>query len=169
MEKIFRLGYQLYPLSLALNYMYLFIEQRFPFFFFHLDQILSCDASTNLLKKTSETRLSSHASVLPTPKPVQSFRPSPPYSPDRIIIALSDSGAATSKPVLGSRKAKKKMAIGDYRKHSQDTSPMWNFRTNRSFNCVISLCQDYKEINHLLKAKAACNHCLELKNTSFSI
>lgn len=85
MEKIFR--YQLYPLSLALNYMYLFIEQRFSFFFFHLDQILSCDASTNLLKKTSETRLSSHASVkvLPTPKPVQYFRPSPPYSPDRII------------------------------------------------------------------------------------
>lgn len=61
-------------------------EQRFSFFFFHLDQILSCDGSTNLLKKTSETRLSPHASVkvLPTPKPVP-FDP----VPRTLLVALS--------------------------------------------------------------------------------
>lgn len=117
-------------------------EQRFSFFFFHLDQILSCDGSTNLLKKTSETRLSPHASVkvLPTPKPVP-FDP----VPRTLLVALSSHSRIQGRrhrslfQALGSGGRVKKRGRPEiieknlvnfrHAAKTKDTSLRWNFTT----------------------------------------
>ena len=133
MGKIFR--HQLYPLSLALNYMYTYLQGAKVFFLLFSSrpnfELRRVDEPTqeNLRDKAITT---CKCQSIADPKAC-SFRPSTPDSPGSIIIAFSDSGATTSKPVPGSRQwgtSEKKRATGDYRKKSCKLSPR---RTNEGY------------------------------------